>query len=416
MKQILFYSFASLALLCSCGEADMNDPYGSKIAPAQVTNVSVKDSYGESVVSYDKPDDRNLKYVKAVYMTDDSTEFDANASYYTDTILINGFGHAGAYRVDLYSVSYGEAYSGPVSVTVNPLTPPYLMAYDSLEINSTFGGISIQTSNRTGAKLSIGSYKKNEDGEWEEIGMTYTTARNIAFSVRGQESVETEFGVQVRDRWSHLSEIKTTVATPLYEIECDKSLFKSDPILTDTYEMHSWSGSNTKFEALWDGSILQGTSTCFHTKTTDPMPQHFTIDLGMEYQLSRFVVHGRASATAAGASSDVWTYVFASGHPKTFELWGSTNPDRETGAFDDTWFLVGTYTITRADGSTTTQAVSALTDEDKALIVAGSEFDVPDGTPKLRWIRFRTLNTYGNVNSVMLDELTFYGAEATGTE
>lgn len=412
---IIFSWFSFLLFLVSCEEgADVNEPRGSVIPPAQVSNIVVRNTQGGAIIYYDRPDDNNLKYIKAVYTTDDGVQFDANASFYTDSILVSGFGQAGNYDVRLYSVSYGEIYSEPVIVPVSPLTPPYLAAAEELTIMPTFGGVRILTENETGAKLSIGTYRKNTDGEWQEIGMYYTTASKIDFAFRGQESVEAEFGIQIRDRWGHLSEIKSFTATPWYEEECNKDLFKSDPILTDTYEMHKWGTSTpTKFENLWDREILLNNSKCFHTKPTAPMPQHFTIDLGREYLLSRFIVHGRGNAIAAGASSDTWTHLFASGHPKTFELWGSTNPNRETGEFDDSWFKIGTFVILRADGTTTLQSVSPLTDEDKALLVAGHEFIVPDGTPKLRWIRFRTLNTYGSVNAVMLDELTFFGS---GTE
>ncbi|MGV8091074.1 MAG: DUF5000 domain-containing lipoprotein [Mangrovibacterium sp.] len=411
MKNTLIYLTLCLFLFTSCDQAvDVNIPYGDKISPAQVSNVRVKDSYGESVIYYDRPDDPNLKYVKAVYVTDDGIRFDANASYYTDSILINGFGKAGTYDVELYSVSYGEVYSAPVKVPINPLTPPYIVAWEHLTVSPTFGGIHLLTENGTGAKLAIRTFKKNFADDWEEIGMYYTTTAKIDFSVRGQESIETEFGIQVRDRWGHLSEIKSFVLTPFFELKCDKKLFKKEILPTDTYIMHNWGNNPTPtFEYLWDDIIFLNNARCFHTRPTDTMPQHFTIDLGKEYRLSRFVVHGRGEFIAYGGPTDRWQAFYAAGDLKDFELWGSTNPNRTTGTFDESWFKIGDYTRKRADGSTDPQAIKPLTDEDRALILAGHEFIVPDETPKLRWIRLRALTNYGNVGNIYIDELTFYG-------
>ncbi|MDR3061387.1 MAG: DUF4959 domain-containing protein, partial [Dysgonamonadaceae bacterium] len=105
MKQnILIFLTAAMFIFYSCGEESLNSPRGSKDVPKQVTVTSVKDISGASIIYYNKPDDKNLKYVRAVYTTDDGITKDVTASFYTDSLLIEGFGKAGTFDVELYSV------------------------------------------------------------------------------------------------------------------------------------------------------------------------------------------------------------------------------------------------------------------------------------------------------------------------
>ena len=48
-----------------------------------------------------------------------------NASFYTDSLVVEGFPTKGEYDIELYSVSYGEVVSTPLVVKVSPDTPPY---------------------------------------------------------------------------------------------------------------------------------------------------------------------------------------------------------------------------------------------------------------------------------------------------
>jgi hypothetical protein len=398
---------------------DTTQPIGSKTPPAQIVNPRVKNIDGASIIYYDRPDDTNLKYIKAVYTTEDGTKFDASASFYTDSILIEGFGSAGEYEVKLYSVSTGEAYSEPVIVKVNPGTPPYLTAYGNIEIAPTFAGFLVKTKNETKAKLSLFAYKKDNDtGDWQEINAFYTTAGNINYAVRGQDTTPAEFGVKVRDRWGHWSEMKTARFTPWYEMQCDKKKFAEVINLpSDTRIQHTWSGSNTGFDKLWDERAWINAEYCFHTKATDPMPQHFTIDLGETYSLSRMLVRGRGQSKTQGAGSDRFEFSFDAGYPLQIQILVSTEQHEvsklEDNIVDPSWIPVITGEdgyLRRADGTTTNSKLAPLTDEDKIILDRGQEFQFPADT-KGRFIRFRTMSTYGAVSTVMLDELTFFGSD-----
>ena len=211
-------------------------------------------------------------YVKAVWTTDDGIEYNQTASYYTDSVKVDGFGEEGEYRVKLYSVSSGETYSEPVEVKVNPTRPPYLIAYDNLQILPTFRGIRVLSENLTGAKLAFRTFKKDlSSGEWVETGTEYTINPHIEYFNRGHApDTLQEFRVQIRDRWGHWSPPKDESCIPWFEVELPKNLFQEVAYCNLTgdgsyvpdqtgyllpsnfwgHKMHAWSGSDVQFKKL----------------------------------------------------------------------------------------------------------------------------------------------------------------------
>ncbi len=396
-----FATFCCILLhFSSCTDnADMNEPIGSKIAPAQVLNVTVKNEPGSAIIYYDLPDDQNLKYVRASYMVD-NIERQVNASFYTDSLIVDGFPEEGEYEVKLYSVSYGETVSEPLSVIVNPLNPPYKEVRSTLQASRTFGGIRINWDGNTKkSDLAIGVLRKEGDDIWSQIDMYYTESEKGVFYVYGLEAITTDFGIFVRDRWGHLSDTLYVTETPLYEEECDKSLFRKMMLPTDTYECHTWSTATqgNDMTRLWDG--ITDADPCFQTKTNSNMPQWFTFDLGRNYKLSRFIMVSRYYPNKYGNT-------FQKGHPKIFEIWGSNNPNPD-GSFDDSWTLLSEYESVKPSGGGVNDPLTA---EDQEVAKNGENFSIPDSAPAVRYIRFLTKETWGKTRFMHLHELTFFGA------
>ena len=182
--------YIGVALAACADNADLNEPAGSTTPPAQVLNATVKNLPGAAIIYYDLPDDQNLKYVRASYKVDNMVRT-VNASFYTDSLVVEGFPTKGEYDIELYSVSYGEVVSSPLVVKVNPDTPEK-------------------------AKLGLGVIKKQAEGIWTQVYMHYTEAKGGDFYVRGLDAVTTDFGIFVRDRWGHLSDTLYVTETPLY--------------------------------------------------------------------------------------------------------------------------------------------------------------------------------------------------------
>ncbi len=439
-SKILILILAVIAFY-ACGDDNKNTPRGSSAVPAQILNPTVKNIAGASIIYYDRPDDINLRYVKAVYTTDDGITMDATASFFTDSILVQGFRNAGNFQVKVYSVNAAEVMSEPVIVDISPQEPSYLTAFAGMEVSPTFLGIRLKMNNETSSKLAIATYKKNKaTGDFEEIDMHFTTQPEISYSIRGQDTIEYEYGVRIRDQWGHWTEqMKTYTITPWFEEELNKKMFKEVRLCNITegntgdmpsqdgfllpsnywgHFMHWWSGSDVKFEYLWDGQKGTSTGKCYHTRSTGKLPQHFTIDLGMAYSLSRILIWGRWSDTGMGASSNDNQHVFKNGFPKRIQLYGSTYTGPDIYQLHDDidnpeyWVDLGQYFLRRADGSLDMVATSTSygTEEDRALLQKGHEFEFPGDAPRVRYFRFRTHEVYNPaVVAVMLGEISLFG-------
>jgi hypothetical protein len=437
MLKKIFLITAVAALLYSCGVDNANVPWGTTEVPKQVTVTKVVDKDGTSVIYFQQPDDKNLKFIRAEWITDDSVKMDATASFYTDSIIITGFRDACTIDVKLYSVSYGNTASEPVIQTIRPTTPPYLSIAETMSVTPYFLGLKTMADNETGARLSFYTYRKNDNvpGGWEEIGQYHTAAPKIKYTVGNQDTVETIFAVRIKDNFGHLSAYKQFTLKPWWEEPCDRNAFleckvhridevTGEPVWDeqctdwDGHQMHSWSGSNVAFYYLWDGYKMYQAARCYHTKTSgNKIPQSFCINLGKEYTLSRVLVWPRASDTRMGGSSDDFQHVWKGGMPKHVRVYGSTYTGDDPTHYladdlrDPSWVLLSDEFFRRADGSTDPVASGVGTEDDRLVLEAGFEVVFDDPGHKIRYIRFQTVELYSFATAVMLDELEFYGSD-----
>src|SRR3546814_12993084 len=90
---------------------------------------------------------------------------------------------------------------------------------------------------------------------------------------------------------------------------------------------------------------------------------------------------------------------------KAFEIDGSNNPDADGGWGN--WELLGSFTSVKPSGlpfgSTTTEDV-------EYAVINGEDFDF-DGTlsPPVRYLRFKTLETWAPGGGVQTSEISFWG-------
>lgn len=427
------------ALFLSCGEDDVNTPHGSAQAPQKVTVDNIINYEGMSVVYFSLPDDKNLKYVKAEWTTDDGVAMNTTASFYTDSVVIQGFKDACTADVKIYSVSSGDVYSEPATAQVSPKRPPYLTASENMVVSPYFLGLKILAQNSTGARLSIYMYRENTktpDG-WEEIGQYHSSATILSCRVGKQDTVETKFAVRIKDNFNHWSDYKTSTFTPMWETECDRLIFaecqvhridpeSGEPVFDaestdwDGHQMHSWSGSNVAFNKLWDDEKMKSAASCYHTKPSGTkLPQSFCIDLGKAYTLSRAMVWPRASDTRMGGSGDDWQHVYKGGMPKHVRIYGAryTGDDPKHNLPDDIsdptgWILLGDDYFRQADGSVDPITSGVGSEDNRLVLEAGFEVEFEDPGTKIRYVRFQTIELYGaGTSAVMLSEIEFYGSD-----
>lgn len=380
-----------LLLMAACEDNLEPAPSRQGEKPASVTSYEVRSIAGGAIITYELPNSRDLRYVKAVYTLADGSARENKASIYNNSITVDGFATAGGYTVNLIAVGVGEVESDPTPVSITTLTPPYLKTLELLagegNLEPTFGGIRLRFQNETEAPLVIHVLAKNDLGVWEGAQNFYTRLPAGVFNVRGYPAEEREFGVFVTDRWNNRSDTLSGTFLPIFEEMMDKSLFRAFNLPTDTWEAHAGFHSTS---VLWDGADRVAT-TIFHTRPGTGIPQHFTFDMGVRATLSRFLMYSRLD------------HEYRFNHPKVFELYGSNAPNPD-GSWES-WTLVGTYTSIKPSGS----PLGEQTSDDINYARAGEEFDVEDQEEPYRYWRWRTLDTWGGNSDVALGELTFFG-------
>ncbi|MGV8095148.1 MAG: DUF5000 domain-containing lipoprotein [Mangrovibacterium sp.] len=396
-----------LAICCilafvTCKEEDHEPLTSNDQAPAPITEIHVENLPGAARLSYVlPPNSQNLLYVKAEFETQ-GIKRDARASYYNNTILLEGFGDTQEHEVKVYAVNRSEVQSTPVTVTVKPLDPPVNTTFQTLTIGEDFGGTRVTFSNAAKADLTIFIMHQDADGFWVEDEVLYTKKESGAFSARGLESVPTVFGVYVQDRWNNFSDTLVRELTPLFEKEIPKPFAKylltsTDPALSiynDKTDADCYN-ANTRLEKIWDGKTSAAAYTDgLVTKTNNGVPATFTFDLLVTARLSRFRHHQRQEGT---------NQFFGDANIRYYEIWGRA--DAPTNPSWDGWVKLMDVESVKPSGL----PVAQNTDEDIALVRAGEEFNFPLDAPPVRWIRIRVKETWGKLQHVSIGEMTFWG-------
>ncbi|SEO07671.1 protein of unknown function [Mucilaginibacter gossypiicola] len=364
-------------------------------APGPVTNIKAVNSNGKAVLTYSLPSDNDLSYVRAVYETSPGVKKEVIASHYTNTMTLEGFGDTLAHIVKIYAVNSSEIASTPAEVTVDPLTPAFLLAYRSLKVTVTFGGFNVACNNPTNENLSIvtmvdtlgnGTYVKTT-----ALDNIYSNAAVITGAIRGQPALERKFAFVVRDRWLNHSDTTFVTLKPLFEQKLPKNW--SNFVLPGDATMLN--PGQTDVRNIYNGTLNENWPNVMFTVETASTPQMVTLDLGQAHVLSRMSVNPHI---------EVGNNYYVRGNLKNFEIWGSNNPNI-SGALDATWTKLGTFTVIKPSGS----AYGTETGADQTLAKAGWPFDFSAGFGAYRYIRIRNLQNWQGSYFMSIDEFTLWG-------
>jgi hypothetical protein len=307
--------------------------------------------------------------------------------------MLEGFGDARVYDVQLYSVGKNEKASEPLTVKVEPLTPPVKSA--TKLIRETFGGVAIDLENSYRASLTVilmGDTAKL--GYLTELFTFYTSMPKGTFNYRGLDSIQYDFAVCLRDRWGNMSDTIEAALKPWHEVYIPKNTFREYNLTGDALTVTDNYGPR----CLWDDFYDFGGYN--YQSRDQPLPQLITWDMGVTVKLSRFKLWPR------NHEHDRWIR----GHPKIFELYGSLSPN-PTGVLDDSWIPLGTFECVKPSPG------KFVTQEDIDAAIQGVEFDfvksdfAPDPFVPVRYMRFRTMTCFGGttISQIAIQELSFWG-------
>lgn len=399
---------AVMMFACSKVEDYKDIVSGDQTKPGTVSNIKVENGPGMAIISYDLPNSENILYVQATYKINDKVSRQTKSSYYSDTIHVSGFAKKQEYTVTLQTVSRANVASDPIEVKVNPDTPPYLMAFPTISTQPDFGGININLENPAKADIGIVTIMKDPiTKQFEIVNQRFTKLEDIAYSLRGYDTTDLEFGIYVTDDWDNMSDTMFTTLKPIFERQMDKSKFSRYVLSTDAKTGFGW-----EIENMWNGNTG---SPGYHTEQPiQPLvwPAVITFDMGQAAKLSRYTIWNRG---IDGSGNWLWQ----AGAPTTWTLWGrETNPVDETlpngpGApgvgetSPNGWINLGTYKLPAKPSGLPNPAYS---NSDLEFWNAGFSYNFNLDLPKVRYIRFQCQEIASGTNNFFnIAELTFWG-------
>lgn len=398
MKLYNYLLFA--VLLFSACEAEVMKPVeDDATAPEQVSKVVSTPTPGGAKLTYVLPGSTNLLYVLAEVTTKQGVTRQFKASYYTNTLEIDGLSDTAAYEVSLYSVNKSEVRSSPVKVTIHPDQPAFYHVFKSFAMNADFGGVNLKFDNPTGLELEIGFCGPDSVLKTTSLLDTYFSAIKLGnHTFRGLPPVKARYGAFIRDKWGNTSDTLFEELTPLFEKMLDKSKFREiklpgdGPIYTTEWNIayrFMWDGKwSSSFSSPYDGNgnNWQNISS---NGPTDGRPIYITIDLGQTAHISRFRINHY--------------YRFFNKAMRKYELWGSDNPPAD-GSWDN-WTKILYYEQEKPSGLQGEQ----YADADTEVWLKGDQANFPDGLPPFRYIRVKCLENWMGNGNLCFSEITFWG-------
>ncbi|SIN64410.1 DUF5000 domain-containing lipoprotein [Chitinophaga niabensis] len=387
-KYILVLMFL---LAISCKQEVLHEPVEKgQGAPGEVSKVEVLNKNGVAEITYTLPSNPDLSYVKAVYEVGKGTKREIKASYYTNRMVLDGFGDTLEHKVELYAVNRGEQVSKPVVVTVKPLVSPMTLAFRDLRVVATFGGINIQALNKFRYPLVIMPMRDTTgNGAFANLDNIYTEDSIINRSIRGLDTVATKFAFAIRDRFLNYTDTLYATLKPIFEQMLNRLDFSAVKLPNDAVYVYG-----TNQEMMWDGRAGNGWPSAF-TDEAAGSPQSITMNLGKASVLSRLRIRPYL---------EIGNNFYIRGNPRYFEIWGSNNPNLN-GDWAS-WTKLLDCEVIKPSGQP--YGTETTADQEKARI--GWEFDFPPGTPAYKYLRIRVLRTWQGQFGFCISQLQIWGA------
>lgn len=385
-------------------------------APSKPVLKSVENRSGAALIRFEAPTDLDLMCVAASYEVN-GTKVVTKSSPYADSLFVEGFGQAGEYDIELFSIDLSGNESEREIVTINPTTPPIAMIFESLQIKEGFGGIELSWNNPTKTNIVIDVVKKDEYGDWVDLEQFFTSAPDGYGAIRGMTTDPVTVGVMIKDKWGNISPMKEETKVPLYEekLPKDKALRTYAKVAALPGDSQPWA-SGYDIPDMWDNIYFdEKGNSCYHSSTM-AVKECVTFDLGRMIKLSRFMFYPR------GGTHRFFTH----NHIKYFNIYGATELTPEMYSTDG-----GTNPATGRvlpDLSQWTPILlnancwkpsgndnPAITAEDIEWVKTyGHEFNVPLDVPPVRYIRIQFLENWSGGDIFQLGEVDFWGQLVDG--
>ncbi len=399
MKQKLIQSVWIIACslmvtIFSCEEEIGPTPLeNNTTAPDKVENVVVENLPGKARLEYTLPTNDDLLYIVARYTLENGTPMEVKASYYQNSMLLEGFKGLSEIEVSISAVNRSETESDPVIVTVEPEEAPIFDIFRSIETNPDFGGIRINAENSTEEDIALLVMQKNEQDDWEPLPTSiYTSVSEIGESLRGFDTVPQNFALVVRDRWLNVTDTLFTEILPIYEALMPREKMNPITLPNDATLI----ASHTEVSDLFNGGTFWWYDSFFTSRTIDVGPHLVTWDIGQTTKLSRLHIW-QFSEPIGG--QQLYYYL---GAMKRFNIWGAN--ELNDGDLSG-WTLMGEFEVIKPSGLPYAQ------EDNNDLVAAkdGVDYPISIDKPAVRYLRIECLENWAGGEYMAVSEVEVYG-------
>jgi hypothetical protein len=394
MKKAFFTALAGpLLLMWSCADVETRKPFGANDgkAPGVVTPVSYVQTSGGAIVKFIVPPDEDLMYVKVRYTLDNGKPQEARASLYSDKVTVEGFGNTQPKTLSISAVDRHDNEGAAVPYSITPGAPACQLAFDSLKLSPTFGGVFVETKNVNRKILFIDVSTTDSLGKWYTAHTEYTSVSSIGFAVRGFTDALRSFKVVVRDMFENATEAYEASLTPIFEQQLDLTKFRAVLLPTD---IKMDAAGQLGISALFNGNNHYGERNLAHSPDFTEFPVWFTFDMGVKARLSRYTYWQRLEEE----------FLYNHGNMKTWEVWGCPTTPNPSGSWDG-WIKLLECESLKPSGL----PVEEYSPEDIEHATKGEEFEFPPDAPAVRYIRIKLLSTFADRGLWHLQQLWFWG-------
>lgn len=377
----------------SCGKQMGKEPLSNdSTIPAMVSNVKVENRSGKAKLTYSVPYDQTLLYVQAEYTLKSGEMATKKASYYEDSLILDGFADTLEHEVSLYSVSRSGVKSDPVVIKVRPLEASIFHVMRNLKIDNAFGGFNITSVNPTGENIGIVVLTKNVVKEYEANNnlSVFTNDKAILSKIRNMDTTTVRIGFFVKDRWGNATDTIYTDITPIYEVQLAPANFRGVAMPNDAPQVTN----GARLEYAWDGRFGWPYTSFTDQSKGGNVPHMVTFDMGVTAKLSRVWIRPFPEGTR---------YYYLS-TMKRFEIYGATTPSSD-GSLDASWTLLGSYEVVKPSGLPYGND-NAL---DQATASAGFNYEISLTAPRVRFLRIRCLENFAGGTAQSMNEIRVYG-------
>jgi len=416
-------------VIVSCSEDQIGQTATNKTPPSPLSNVIVTPTHGGAYVTYSLPNEKDISYVKC--------EFEYNgkkrtvlSSVYKNYLEVDGLGEPEEIELRLCVVNHSEIESSVYLQKFTPLEAPMSFILNSFKVEPSFGGVTITWENPTKIMAGISFLAANNEGVLELKDIVFSTLPVGTKKLRGFNNNKRLFAMCISDKYENVSDTFKIEVTPKYEVMLNKSNFKRVPLTADQlansaapsknlHDITNSSHDNRPIENIWDGignaEGEEGHYTIWHTFASGwSMPLYFTIDLGVNSQLTRIMIYNR--------SGDNYMYAYGQHNLRKFDIWGtdqlkytttnalgyeiSDDPYWDNNSWKADWNLLSECEVIKPSGN---PPGGTNTPEDVAAHIAGFEFEFSQDVPKTRYLRFVVNETWARTAALHLDQISVYG-------